>query len=172
VNLTHHLYFNLAGDPATPILDHELTVAGDAITEVRPDLIPTGKLVKVEATPFDLRAPRAVGEVIAARHPQLEIGGGIDHNWVLEPRADPAVRLRSPATGLALALSTDQPGLQVYSGQGLKPPFAAHGGIALEPQGFPDAVNRPSFPTVVLRPGQVYRRQATYRFTRGPPGRA
>lgn len=160
VNLTHHLYFNLSGDPATGILDHLVQIEAEAITPVRPDLIPTGELMPVAGTPFDLRRPRPVGEALAEGHPQLAIGGGFDHNWML---AGPA-RLTCPRNGLSLTLATDQPGLQVYSGQGLTAPFAAHGGIALEPQGFPDAVNRPSFPDVVLRPGQTYRRRAVYRF--------
>lgn len=162
VNLTHHLYFNLSGDASTSALDHDLQIAADAVTPVRPDLIPTGELLAVDGTPFDLRTPRRLGEALAERHPQLEIGGGFDHNWVLKGPA----RLACPRTGLALTLATDQPGLQVYSGQGLTAPFAAHGGIALEPQGFPDAVNRPGFPDVVLRPGQTYRRRALYRFER------
>jgi aldose 1-epimerase len=164
VNLSHHLYFNLSGDPATPLLDHSLMIAAEAITPVRPDLIPTGALLPVEGTAFDLRTPRPIGEALAQGHPQLALGGGYDHNWALRPQAGPAVRLRSPRTGLEMSLSTDQPGLQVYSGQGLTAPFAAHGGIALEPQGFPDAVNIPAFPDVVLRPGRTYRRHAAYRF--------
>ena len=165
VNLTHHLYFNLSGDPGRAALDHSLMIAAEAITPVRPDLIPTGERLSVQGTPFDLRSPRRLGDVLAERHPQLAIGGGYDENWALEPGATPAVRLRSPESSLALELTTDQPGLQVYSGQGLTAPFAAHGGVALEPQGFPDAVNQPAFPGVVLRPGALYRRSATYRFS-------
>ncbi|HTI66966.1 MAG TPA: aldose epimerase family protein [Caulobacteraceae bacterium] len=172
VNLTHHLYFNLSGDPTLPALDHSLAIAAESITPTRPDLIPTGGLLAVEGTPFDLRTPRTLGEALARTHPLLAIGGGYDHNWVLRPGTGPAATLSCPRTGLSLGLATDQPGLQVYSGQGLAAPFAAHGGIALEPQGFPDAVNQPGFPSVVLRPGAVYRRRAVYRFTAGLPGQA
>ena len=171
VSLTHHLYFNLSGDFTRPVLDHALAVAASHITPVRPDLIPTGALMSVEATPFDLRAPRRIGSVLDHRDPQLLIGGGVDHNWVLDGGAGPAAVLTSPETGLSMSLSTDQPGLQVYSGQGLVAPFARYGGVALEPQGFPDAVNRPAFPDVVLRPGQAYRRWASYSFAAGEPGR-
>jgi aldose 1-epimerase len=164
VNLTHHLYFNLSGDPVTSVLDHELMVAADAITPVRADLIPTGERLAVDGTAFDLRAGRTIAEALAQGHPQIDLGGGLDHNWVLRPGAAPAAALSCPRTGLSLAMITDQPGLQVYSGQGLEAPFARHGGIALEPQGFPDAVNQPAFPSVILRPGQTYRRQAIYRF--------
>jgi aldose 1-epimerase len=162
-NLTHHLYFNLSGDPSTSVLDHVLGVAAEAITPVRPDLIPTGELMPTAGTPFDLNVPRPLGEVLAQDHPQLALAGGIDHNWALSG----PVSLACPRTGLSLTLTTDQPGLQVYSGQGLAAPFAPHGGLALEPQGFPDAVNQPGFPSVLLRPGQTYRRRAVYRFV-GP----
>jgi aldose 1-epimerase len=168
VNLSHHFYFNLSGDPRHPVLDHELTVAAQAITPVRPDLIPTGELMPVAGTPFDLRRGRVIGEALAERHPQLVPAGGFDHNWALDAGATPALSLRSPTTGLVLHVTTDQPGVQIYSGQGLGAPFVAHGALVVEPQGFPDAVNQPGFPQVVLRPGKVYRRSATYRFEAGP----
>jgi aldose 1-epimerase len=168
VNLTHHLYFNLSGDRRRPVLDHALGVASDAITPVGPDLIPTGEIMPVVGTPFDLRAPRRIGEALAEPNPQLALGsGGFDHNWRLDPGGGPALTLRSPATGVEMAVTTDQPGVQIYTGQGLDAPFARHGGIAIEPQAWPDAVNRPSFPDVVLRPGATYRRSATYRFMTG-----
>ena len=167
VNLTHHLYFNLSGDFTRPVVDHELAIAAETITPVEADLIPNGAFMPVAGTPFDLRAPMRIGAVLAGEHPQLSIGGGIDHNWVLEPRAAPAARLTSPETGLSLSLATDQPGLQVYSGQGLGAPFVRHGGLALEPQGFPDAINQPAFPSVLVRPGETYRRRVVYRFSAG-----
>jgi aldose 1-epimerase len=168
VNLTHHLYFNLSGGQSPSVLDHSLTIAADGFTPVRADLIPTGEVAAVNGSPFDLRRPRRLGDGLAQAHPQLAIGGGYDHNWALRPGARPALALRSPETGLVLELETDQPGVQIYAGQGLKAPFAPYGGIAIEPQGFPDAVNQPGFPDVVLRPGSVYRRTATYRFLREP----
>lgn len=167
VNLTHHLYFNLGGDPARDVLDHRLSIRADRITPVRDDLIPTGEFAPVEGTPFDLRAGRTLGEVVRAAHPQLAIAGGFDHNWVFSTGEGPAVTLQSPRTGLTLEIETDHPGVQVYSGQGLKPPFVAFGGVAIEPQNFPDAVNQPGFPDPVLRPGERYRRHVLYRFRRG-----
>lgn len=170
VNLTHHLYFNLSGDPGRSALDHELMIAADAVTPVDARLIPTGERAPVDGGPFDLRRPRRLEEALAQSHPQLDIaGGGYDINWVLDPAARPALRLRSPLTGLALELSTDQPGMQVFSGQSLRAPFAPYGGLALEPQAFPDAVHHPDFPDVVLRPGALYRRWASYRFGPGAP---
>lgn len=168
VNLTHHLYFNLSGRRGGDVLEHELRIKASAMTPVRPDLIPTGALAPVEGTPFDLRAGRAIGALIGQPDPQLAFGGGIDHNWVLDEGPGPQVQLRSPETGLSLSIDTDQPGVQVYSGQGLKAPFAPYAGLALEPQTFPDAMNQPGFPDPVLRPEELYRRRATYRFQSGP----
>ncbi|MBE7216933.1 MAG: galactose mutarotase [Caulobacteraceae bacterium] len=172
VAMTHHPYFNLTGRPRTPVLDHTLQVAAQAVLPVRPGLIPTGETLEVERTPFDLRSPRRLGDVLAMQHPQLVIPRGYDLTWVLDPdRGEaPAAVLRAPETGLELHLSTDQPGLQVYSGQGLGHPFAPQGAVALEPQDFPNAVNTPAFPSVILRPGERYLRRARYRFLAGAPG--
>lgn len=165
ISLTHHLYFNLAG--AGTILEHELMAAAEAYTPVRPDLIPTGALATVEGTPFDLRAPRRIGDALAQPHPQTALCGGFDHNWALVDGDGPALMLASPESGVRMTLFTDQPGLQLYSSQGLGPPFPRHGGLVIEPQGFPDAVNQPGFPPVILRPGEVYRRHILYRFELG-----
>jgi aldose 1-epimerase len=164
VNLSQHLYFNLSGDWGRAVLDHQLRIAGSAVTAVRPDLIPTGELLEVAGTPFDLRTPQRIADALARSHPQLEIGGGFDHNWALDPGGGEALTLSSPETGLALHIATDQPGVQVYSGQGLSGRFVPHGAIVFEPQGYPDAVNQPNFPPVVLRPGEVYRHRSVYRF--------
>ncbi len=165
VNLSQHLYFNLGGDLARDVLDHTLRVAASAITPVRQDLIPTGERMAVDGSPFDLRAARRIGEALAGAHPQLSIAGGFDHNWALDGQGRGAdLELHSPASGLTLAIATDQPGMQIYSGQGLKPPYPRHGAIVFEPQGFPDAVNHPQFPSVIVRPGRTYRHRSTYRF--------
>ena len=168
VNLSQHLYFNLSGDPARDVLDHTLQVAGAAITPVRDDLIPTGERLPVGETPFDLRTPRRIGDALAEAHPQLAIAKGFDHNWALDGGEERvALQLRSPESGVALAITTDQPGMQIYSGQGLKPPYPTHGAVVFEPQGFPDAVNQPNFPSVVLRRGETYRHRSRYRFRSG-----
>jgi aldose 1-epimerase len=167
VNLSQHIYFNLSG--GGDILDHVLKIAGSAITPVRGDLIPTGELMAVTGTPFDLRAGRVIGEAMAEPHPQLTIPGGFDMNWALDPPSGPALTLTSPKTGLSLEIETDQVGIQVYAGQSMPAPFVRCAALALEPQGFPDAVNHPNFPSVILRPGDTYRHRSVYRF-RAEPG--
>jgi aldose 1-epimerase len=161
VNLSQHIYFNLSG--GGDILDHTLQIAGSAITPVRGDLIPTGERMPVDGTPFDLRRGRVIGDALVEPHPQLAIPSGFDMNWVLDPASGPAVTLTSPKTGLSLEIETDQVGMQVYSGQSMPAPFVKHAALALEPQGFPDAVNHASFPSVILRPGEIYRHRSVYR---------
>jgi aldose 1-epimerase len=163
VNLSQHLYFNLLGNPNSTILDHRLTVAASRYTPVGPGLIPTGELATVEGGPLDLRSGPAIREVLAQSDPQLTLGGGIDLNWALDRDAAPNLRLVAP-DGVWLELTTDQAGVQIYSGHKLAAPFVPYGALAIEPQGFPDAVNHPDFPSIVLRPGRVYRHVSRYRF--------
>ena len=163
VNLSHHIYFNLLGERAATIADHRLTIAADGFTPVGPGLIPTGAVAPVAGTPFDLREGERLADVLARRDPQLTLGGGVDLNWALQPGVQAALRLEAP-DGASLRVITDQPGMQVYTGQALEAPFVAYGGLALEPQGFPDAVNHPDFPNAILSPGQTYRRRTLYTF--------
>ena len=172
VAMSQHPYFNLTGRPRTPVLDHTLQIAADAVLPVRAGLIPTGEELPVARTPFDLRQPARIGDRLAMQHQQLVIPRGFDLTWVLDPGRGgaPAAVLRAPETGIELQLSTDQPGLQVYSGQGLGHPFTPQGAVALEPQDFPNAINTPAFPSVILRPGERYLRRARYRFVAGERG--
>lgn len=166
VNLTQHLYFNLTGCPDQSIHDHTLQVAAKAILPVRSDLIPTGAIEPVIGGCFDLRHMRSIGDILVAGDPLLKIAEGIDFNWVLEESAPVKARLFSPESGLRLDLATNQPGLQVYSGQKLSTPFGPWSGIALEPQNFPDAPNQAAFPNTILRPGELYRNESLYSFKR------
>lgn len=172
VNLSAHPYFNLGGPARSDVLGHEVTIAADAFLPTDADQIPTGEIRPVAGTPFDFRQPTLAGERIRQPDTQIFHGLGYDHCFVL--RADgPAIRVHDPASGRVLEIHTDQPGMQVYTGNKLIGAYAGHGGViyrqsaglALEPQEFPDAPHRPNFPSTVLRPGDVYRRSIRYRFT-------
>ncbi len=165
VNLTQHSYFNLDG--GADISDHLLQVDADAYTPVDADLIPTGEIAPVDGTRFDFRTPRPV------------LGGGFcDHNLVLRPAAPKGAfravaELASQKSGLRMRVETTKPSLQVYDGHKIAvavpglggATYAAHAGLCLETQFFPDSPNIPAFPDPILRPGEDYRHSTRYAFT-------
>lgn len=166
LNLTHHPYFNLAGDAGVAAAAQVLRVPADRYLPVADaGLIPTGEVAAVAGTAFDFRSPRAVADKRIEADPQLRIGRGYDHCLVLADHRDCSAMLYSPHSGVAMRIASPMPALQLYEGQGLDAQHPGLGrGVCLEPQGYPDAPNRPDFPDTVLRPGQTYRHRIEYRF--------
>ena len=176
LNPTQHSYFNLSGKLEETILEDVLLLDADYITPVNKSLIPTGELMKVENTPFDFRTPKKIGERINDTNEQLKLGGGYDHNWVLN-KYDGTVRkvgeLYNPASGRIMEINTDQPGIQFYSGNFINGTLKGKNGIiykyrtalCLETQHYPDSPNHPEFPSTKLNPGEMYKQTTIYRFT-------
>lgn len=173
VNIIHHSYWNLSGDPATPADDHLLTLNASRYLPTNAGLIPTGEIAPVAGTPMDFTRPAVIGARADEDFEALRFGGGYDHCWVLEGGGMRlAARLKDPKTGRVMEVHTDQPGIQLYGGNFLDGSMTGKGGVryarrsavCLETERFPDAPNQPAFPSAVLRPGETYRHVMIHRF--------
>lgn len=181
VNLISHVYYNLSAKNHN-IESHVLKINADEITEVGEYLIPTGKFLDVQGTPFDFQQAKPIGRDIRQHHPQLKLAGGVDsifggfdHNWVLKANTlnEPDAELHDPASGRLMLVYSSQPGIHLYTGNFMNGSVTGklgnrlnfRSGLALETQHFPDSPNHKHFPTAILKADQVYQEITIYKFS-------
>ena len=177
INMTNHSYFNLSGDPANhSIVQDILCVNAYNYTPVDSTYMTTGEIAPVKNTPFDFTTPTYIFSYIDAKHEQIKNGNGYDHNWVLNTQGDIsklAALLYCEESGITMMVYTDEPGIQVYSGNFLDGTVTGKKGITyekrsaicLETQKYPDTPNKPEWPSALLRPGETYHSHTIYAFS-------
>ncbi|MEH7073107.1 aldose epimerase family protein [Neobacillus drentensis] len=172
VNLTNHSYFNLSGNLKRDVSEHILKLESDHFLELNEELIPTGKLMDSRNTPFDFNHGKRLLSGINSSFPQnVLVGKGYDHPLVFSQEGENTVILSDEESGRSLLITTDQPCVVLYTGNFIEGPYSIAGvraenylGVALETQGFPDAIHQPEFPSVILNPEEVYQSRTVYRF--------
>ena len=176
INMCNHSYFNLSGNPVNPITDNTVYINADGYTPVDSTFMTTGVIDSVKGTPMDFRTPKVIGtDINKYDFIQLKNGNGYDHNWVLNTTGDVtklAAKVTSPITGISLEVFTNEPGVQVYTGNFLDGTvkgkngivYKQRTGICLETQHYPDSPNKPQWPSTILEPGKVYKSTCIYKF--------
>ena len=176
INMTNHSYFNLDGNPSGSAMNHTLYLASDSITPVDDTFMTSGEMLAVAGTPFDFNTPKAISQDVSNfDNEQIKFGKGFDHNWVLNTKGDinqVAAKLVSPVTGISLEVYTNEPGIQVYTGNFLDGTVKGKKGIiyqqrasvCLETQHYPDSPNKAHWPSVILEPGKTYQSHCIFKF--------
>lgn len=176
INLTNHSYFNLAGHTSGSVLGQKVTIYADSFTPSDANMIPTGEVCKVEGTPMDFRTAKKIGQDIGADYEPLLLAGGYDHNYILneveEDSVELAARAEDPVSGRVMEVYTNRPGMQFYTGNFLQGEkggkegmvYEKHGGFCFETQAYPDAPNKPDFPTTVVRASEEFASTTVYKF--------
>lgn len=177
INMCNHSYFNLSGNPANPITDNTVYINADGYTPIDSTFMTTGAIDSVKGTPMDFRTPKIIGtDINKYNFVQLKNANGYDQNWVLNTKGNVntlAAKVTSPISGISVEVYTNEPGIQVYTGNFLNGTvkgkrgivYKQRSGICLETQHYPDSPNKPQWPSTILEPGKVYKSTCIYKFS-------